>query len=153
MRKDSSYTLHDGTNAVQVASFTMVPKRLIDTCGVAYNFGDMLHDKRLFPDRDESLVLWHVFAQVVHWDEGRQVASGTFSLNTLKLATGLTHKAIWPRLATLQARGILQYRAGKGTTERGTATINMRLDQWLPPVPKEVRRRAIPLADEDLSSS
>ena len=153
MRKDKSYTLHDGANAVQVDSFTMVPKRIVDASGSVYHFGNMLHDKRMFPDRDEADILWHVFQQVAHFDGGRQVASGQFSVNTIKLATGLTHKAIWPRLAALQTRKILEYRAGKGTTERGAATINMRLDQWLPPAPKEIRRRPTALADEDLSSS
>jgi hypothetical protein len=154
MRKRESYTLHDGDTTIQVDTFTMVPKRIVDSAGEVRDFDDLIHCPRMFPDRKESLVLWHLFKQIAHWDERRQVAAGSFSVNKIKEATGYDHKTIFTRLESLRKRAIIQWQTGKGSTSTGTAAINLKLHQWQEAPPKIVRRRPTTLdEDEALSSS
>lgn len=102
------------------------------------------------------MVLWQVVRQVLRFDNSRQVASGTFSVNTITKNTGYHHRTIWKRLGVLQARKVLKYRAGKGTVELGEVWLNLRLDEWLPPAEttkKPRGRRAAKMIQADTSEA
>lgn len=136
------YSMHDGQNLWQVEGFTSLPKRLIDRDGVVHELDRALFDPRNFTDQKEQMVLWWVVRQVLRFDGSkRQVAWGKFSIKAITDATGYHHKTIWTRLARLQARNVLRYLAGKGTTERGEVALNLALDEWLPPIPQEKKPR------------
>jgi hypothetical protein len=143
------YLLHNGDDTLYVESYTSLPKRTSDVDGVTHDLDAFLFDPRNFTDQKEQLVLWWVIRQVLRFEPGqkRQVAYGQFSVKCITDHTGYHHATVWKRLGALQSRRILTYRAGKGTTTRGEVILNLRLDKWLPPVPKVRKprgRHAVP---------
>jgi len=136
-----THLLHAGRNHLHVESFTEVPKRVVNADGETVEFDKLLLDPRNFTDATEMMVLWWTVRQVLRFENKRQVAEGAFSVKTITDATGYHHKTVWTRLGALQRRKILEYRAGKGVTTRGSVVLNLRLYEWQPPIPKEKKPR------------